>query len=308
MNYPLPVSNIYPIYNNFVRYLEKKKNHQKKEEDDLLISMYIYPAPHIFEVLFNGFSADKKVRYINTLTEYSEDDIRTLIQQIEQKNITDICKRSLNRCFKFLSINEMPDIYIMIGDYTSPAECYIINGKPTIIIFIEFFSDIQLNQKSKEQRYYDARLKGINSLQIIIANQYARLILKQMEVLKNSFTGKLFENGFVSYFTKTIFPEISLAEHLFFTSSELEWCKRNQWFIKRELSVYLHSEDVNIIKKYFLINDRNDNKWLPKRLGCYVGYRIIEEYFKKVYTVSIRDLITLSRTNVISTSEYLNTR
>ncbi len=241
---------------------------------------------------------------------YKKDESVSLIEQIEKddslRRIVSICRESINRCFERLPMKGIPDIYLWIGNYTSPAECSVINGKPAIIISLEFFTDIE-TEAAKYHAYFKSRCNGIeNSIPIIIANQYCSLILHRTGILGKAFLYKLYEMGLAAYSSKEIFPEIPLSSHLFITSAELEWCRRNEWFLKREIKPYLQSKDDNIINRFFSVSENNNGKWFPDRTGCFTGYRIIEEYLKKAYTLTVRDLITESPVEVVARSRFFN--
>lgn len=301
-----PRTQVHTLYKDFSKYVSVSNSSNKEDKHQLLNSFYIEPNKDFFEYIFK-ISSVKPYKITDRLLSYIKADVLSLITQIKQDNVTDICKKSINHCFELLPMNKMPDIYLWIGPYAFPGESSIIDSKPAIIISLEYFTDFHSLQFSKDQEYYKTRMHEMKkSIPIIIANRYARLILKQMGVVKESFFAKLFETGFATYFSREIFPHISLSSHLFISEAELEWCRRNEWYLKRELKPYLQSANKKIIGKYFSIKIGTNNRWLPNMAGSFTGYRIIEEHLKKVHTLTIRDLITESQANLVTKSSFFN--
>jgi len=297
-----PQIKIHLIYESLKNILNDEKSNNEKLE--LITTNYLTAQNDFIDVI----PSINKNRLIKKLSNYSKDITIDLINKVGQENIVKVCKESIKKCFEKLPMNKIPEIYLWIGDYSFLSESVIINGDPSIIISLEFFSDTQLSKSiNKEQKDFKTRIGRIqDTIPVIIATQYAHLILKQVGTLENTFNNKLFEAGFISYFSAVTFPEKSLGSHLFITAAELDWCKRNEWFLTREIKPYLNSNIKKDIKRFFSINSKRNTDWLPNRLGYYVGYRIIEEYFKKNHTITLRDLITESYANLVTSSNFFN--
>ena len=282
-----PKIKVYPIYKNLKTIISKK---YLSDEDERLI---------------DSLQLINKSRFIKKVVTYKKNDFWELSQKLVDENIIETCRESIKRCFESLPMNKMPLIYLFMGDYSFLSDNILIQDNPSIVISLEFFVNIKLLRKNKNQTFYKIRLQGLkNSIPIIIANEYARLALKQMGILKNSFCDNLYIAGFASYFSKLVFPEYPLNFHLFITEKELEWCLRNEWFLKKRLKPYLYSKKKDDIKSYFLINSKSNDKWFPDRLGFFAGYRIIEEFLHNKYTSTLRDLVSESPFELVPRSSY----
>lgn len=300
-----PESKIYPIYKDFGHFMEAAEGKLKKERYNLLNYHYIKPNKLVVEEIFKVSSLDQKA-VVDRLISYKKDEYESLIKLLEKHNITKLCKESINRCFDVLPMSKIPSVYLWVGPFSFSGFWMVLDGKPAIIVSLELWADNQLLQ-IPYQTYFQNRSNGINiDIPLIIANRYCHLVLHQAGIIRSSLLDKLFEKGLATYFCQTVFPDYPLSSHLFFTSAELEWCQRNEWFLKREIKYYLHSQDPDIINRYLSFNDNKKDKWFPDRVGYFVGYRIIEEYFKNMYNLNIRDLISESPPEVVRKSSYFN--
>lgn len=302
-NFSQPKIKVYPLYQGLKTILRKENSNDGTKKIRLIDSKYLTAKKD----LNDSFPSINKNEFIKIITTYNRNDFLELTQKIKNENILEISKESIKRCFENLPMNKMPVIYLWIGDYSFLSESAMIQGTPSIIISLEFFANFKLSQKNKKQCYYNTRLHELkNSIPAIIANEYARGILKQKGISKNSFSDNLYEAGFATYFSKRVFPEFPLSYHLLITELEVEWCKRNEWFIKRELEPHIFGKNKSKVYTYFSNNCKTKNGWLPNRLGFYAGYRVIEEFLNHRYASTFRDLINESPFEVIPKSGFFN--
>jgi len=300
-----PEPKIYPAYKDFGRFLEAAEGKSKKEKYNLLNDYYINSNKMVFEELSKVSSLDQKA-IIDRLISSKKDEYESLIEQVKRQNIIKLCKESINRCFEVLPLKRAPSLYLSIGSSDIISMGRFINNKPVIIIFLELWADVQ-SSRTPYQTYFKNRSNSLlNDIPLTIANQYSHIVLYKAGVLGKSFLDKLIEEGLSTYFSRMMFPDYPFSSHLFFTSAELEWCQRNEWFLKREIRPYLQSLDSDIINRYFFFNDSKKDKWFPDRVGYFVGYRIIEEYLENEYTLTISDLISESPQEIVRMSRYFN--
>lgn len=296
---------VYSIYNDFGNFLEEAEGKEKGKKRNLLNNLYINPNKRVLEELFKASSLDQKT-IVNRLISYNKDGYESLIEKVKKHNIKNLCKESIIRCFEILPLNKIPSVYLWIGPSIFSGGWMFLDNEPAIIISLEFWANIQSSQTTYRS-YFQNRCDGLkSSIALTIANQYCHIVLHQAGILRESLLDKLYEKGLASYFSRMVFPDYPLSSHIFFNSTELEWCQRNEWFLKREIMHYLHSQDTDIVNRYLSFNDNKKDKWFPDRVGYFVGYRIIEEYLKKECTLTIRDLINESPQEVDLKSGYFN--
>ena len=300
-----PEPKIYSMHKDFSRFLEASEGKSKREKHDLLNEYYINPNKKMFEELFKVSSLDQKTA-VDRLISSKKDEYESLIEQARKQNIIKLCSESISRCFEALSLSKIPSLYLWIGPSEFSSTWKILDGKPALIISLEFWADVQ-SSRTPYQAYFQNRSNGlINDIPLAIANQYCHIVLNKAGVLGKSLLDKLIEEGLSTYFSRMVFSDYPLSSHFFFTAAELEWCQRNEWFLKREIRPYLQTPDSSSINRYLSFSDNKKEKWFPDRVGDFVGYRIIEEYLKNEYTLTINDLITESPREIIRMSRYFD--
>ncbi len=237
---------VHHVYKGYASYPRENESVRKGKGRRLPGASYKNLHKKFFESLSDTLSSDEGT-VIESPARFKEDRLSRWTNNIQKSapRMAAICRESVSRCFDKLPVNEMPDIYLWTGNHTFPVECVIVSGKPAVVLFLEYFGGVHAHGQLEGSTYYDNI--GIHeitkSVPVLIASQYARLILKQIGVLRDSFLSKLIESGFASYFSNWVFPEIPLSAHLGISSAELEWCFRNEWFLKREMQPYLQSRD-----------------------------------------------------------------
>jgi hypothetical protein len=88
----------------------------------------------------------------------------------------------------------------------------------------------------------------------------------------------VYSEGFATALTAELYPQYSLAEHLWFGNGYDDWladCRRHEPAVRAELLANLDSEDDQVLRRFLMVTD--DESPFPSRIGYFVGTRILQE-------------------------------
>ncbi|MFF0268648.1 hypothetical protein [Kribbella sp. NPDC004536] len=86
----------------------------------------------------------------------------------------------------------------------------------------------------------------------------------------------VYSEGFATALTAELFPQYSLAEHLWFGPGYDEWfadCRRHEAAARAEILANLDSEDEDVSRRFLTLSGESA---FPQRIGYYVGTRFIQ--------------------------------
>lgn len=120
---------------------------------------------------------------------------------------------------------------------------------------------------------------------------------------KNNLLNSMIYQGRTLYFISRTCPELPDTLLFDFTERQLKWAQEYEsdvWGYMIEQK-HLFSTDRLIIQKY--IGDGPFNSYLgkdsPGKLGCFLGYRIVDEFMNKNSDVTLKDLMKMKNGQVI---------
>lgn len=125
----------------------------------------------------------------------------------------------------------------------------------------------------------------------------------------NDMLSNMIYQGKLLYFSQLMAPEMNDTLRIGFSAAQLKWCVENEakiwsFFIEQKL---LYSKTPGIYMKF--INDGNSTNGFPKeapaKLGCYIGWQIVQSYMESNHTVELEQLLDNNNAqNILSNSKY----
>ncbi|RZU01434.1 hypothetical protein EV645_8265 [Kribbella rubisoli] len=87
----------------------------------------------------------------------------------------------------------------------------------------------------------------------------------------------IYSEGFATALTAELFPQYTLAEHLWFGPGYDDWladCQRQEAAARAAILGNLDSEDDDVIRRFLTLSGKSE---FPQRIGYYVGTRLIQD-------------------------------
>ncbi len=248
---------VHSLYKDFFKFLERITPHSDKWA--LYNTYYYKPHKEFLDAYFPHFTLinfsnlKERVEAINP-SDYSL--IKNLITSCPPELLA---AEAYERCVRIVSSRYQPAVFLMIGFFSPDA--FVINFKeqPIICFGMERFKDFSL-------------------FKVLFAHEYAHFLL-------NSSSGGvpedkklkwlLISEGLGTHFSKLVFPEYGITDHLFFRRDRLNWCQKNESRLK---DIYLSGKysSQQLIDFY---KKGNPELNLPPLAGKYIGYKAIKKYF-----------------------------
>ncbi|MBC3757070.1 gliding motility lipoprotein GldB [Hyunsoonleella sp. SJ7] len=153
--------------------------------------------------------------------------------------------------------------------------------------------------------------KNFEAKQIVVdlASEYAGRYIYQPQ--RKTLLDEMVYFGKQLYFKDIMLPNVSEAERIGYSESELEWARANEhyvwrYFVEREL---LYSADTKLpsrfinpapFSKFYLEEIDTDS---PGRLGQYIGWQIVRAYMKN-NEVSVKDMLQMKPEDIFNNSKF----
>ncbi|WP_427894087.1 hypothetical protein ACQHIV_13150 [Kribbella sp. GL6] len=86
----------------------------------------------------------------------------------------------------------------------------------------------------------------------------------------------IYSEGFATALTAELFPQYSIAEHLWFGPGYDDWladCRRHDAAARAEILANLDSDEDEVIRRFLTLSGESE---FPQRIGYYVGMRFIQ--------------------------------
>ncbi len=125
----------------------------------------------------------------------------------------------------------------------------------------------------------------------------------------NDMLSNMIYQGKLLYFLELTTPDINDTIRLGYTANQLQWCDDNEakvWSFLIEQKL-LFNKTPGIFMKF--INDGNSTNGFPKeapaKLGCYIGWRIIQSYMQENGNITLEQLLLNNDAqNILNNSKY----
>jgi hypothetical protein len=118
----------------------------------------------------------------------------------------------------------------------------------------------------------------------------------------------LIYEGKILFLIRILLPNETLENLSGFTTSQLEWCAKNEknMWVALQQSKHLYSKEVNIIAKYTreAPNTPFFSEDSPGRAAAWTGYRIVESYMEKNPKVTVPNLMLKTKAQEVLRGAY----
>jgi hypothetical protein len=261
---------IFSLYRDFFEFLDQKSFLAEKWKT----YHFMYYQPHR-EFLGTYF------------THFPLLDTRSLRQRVEAIKMSDysilrhlisICppEKMVNetyvKCSKIMPPEEEPDVYLFIGFFSPDGFVMNYKKKPVICFGLERFKDFEL-------------------LKILFVHEYAHFLLNQEreEIPEEKrFQWLIISEGVAVYLSLQAFPNRKFSDHLLFTNDKLNWCQKNESYMREKyFSKKLTSQEL--INLYI---QGDPNLDIPPRVGRYLGFQAVHKYVDHKAKSGIKDLLS----------------
>lgn len=125
----------------------------------------------------------------------------------------------------------------------------------------------------------------------------------------NDMLSNMIYQGKELYFSQALAPDMDDTIRTGYTSNQLQWVRENEskiwsFFIEQKL---LYNKSPGIYMKF--INDGNSTNGFPKeapaKLGCYIGWQIVQSYMDANRNISLEQLLNNNDAQkILSNSKY----
>lgn len=252
----------------------------------------------------------KNPQMIASLKGYlSDPTIQDLYKDVQKQypNIDDL-KRELTAAFKQYLTHfpdaVIPDIYTVVPglDFSSPS---VFGYEDNLFICLDMYM-------GKDYKYYS--LAGMPKFiaarcdkKYIATDCFSQGLCYQHLPDKTpvSALDNMILAGKKLFFTQTIFPEKSEQDILKYSEEQYQWAKKHeaavwQYLIEKN---YLYSKDEDVIRRLidetpFTRDFGNDS---PGRMGCYMGWRIVQSYMQNHPETTLSELMANTKSQDILT-------
>ena len=261
---------IFSLYRDFFEFLDQKSFPAEKWKTYL--SVYYQPHREFLRTYFTHFpllnthSLRQRVEAIK-ISDYST--LRHLISICPPEKIVN---EAYVRCINIMPSEEEPDVYLFVGFFSPDGFVMNYKKKPVICFGLERFKDFEL-------------------LKILFVHEYAHFLLNQEREdipEEKRFQWLIISEGVAVHLSLRAFPNRKLSDHLLFTNDKLNWCQKNDSYMREKyFSRKLTSQEL--INLYI---QGDPNLDIPPRVGRYLGFQAVQKYVDHRAKSGIKDLLS----------------
>jgi hypothetical protein len=261
---------IFSLYRDFFEFLDQRSFPAEKWETYQF--MYYQPHQEFLGTYFMHFPLLDTSSLRQRVEAIKKSDYSILRHLISVCPPEKMVNEAYMKCCKIMPPEEEPDIYLFIGFFSPDGFVMNYKKKPVICFGLERFKNFEL-------------------LKILFVHEYAHYLLNQEreEIPKEKrFHWLIISEGMAVYLSHLAFPDRKLSDHLLFTNDKLNWCQRNESYMREKyLSRELTSQEL--IDLYIQGNDGFD---IPPRVGRYLGFQAVQKYVDHDAKSGIKDLLS----------------
>jgi hypothetical protein len=200
----------------------------------------------------------------------------------QQGSIISVCppepilKEAYKRCTGIVPSKRKPDVYLFIGFFSPDGFVMDFKGKPIICFGLE-------------------RFKDFDWLKILFAHEYTHYLLNlsRGEVPEDEkFKWLLLSEGMCTFFSQLAIPEYKLPDHFLFQRDRLNWCQKNEPFLRK---IYC-SGKYSTQQLFDFYKNGNSELDLPPRAGKYLGFLAVKNYLGQHKNKDMNSLVNDNKT------------
>lgn len=191
-----------------------------------------------------------------------------LLALLKSYDLESMCTETLKRCSSILRWAEEPTVYLIVGFFSPDGFVLPVENRIVIGIGLE-------------------RYRSFSNLPVVLAHECChymqRLCIQQQD--NRTLWEAMLSEGICIAFSKMVFPERPLTEHLGIPRGRLNWMRANEKLIWEAIKPALNSTGKDAIEQY-LYGVTADNglrtvaRDIPGKAGLYMGFRIAEKFLK----------------------------
>lgn len=263
---------IHSTYKDFIRFLDRLN----ESEDQWEAYQKYYLHPHKDFLLnywrhFQGIGIEAIKERVGRIKDGHYSNLKTLLAQ---ENPEEIVENTLTRCKQIIVPPYEPDIYLIVGFFSSEGFVIGFRNKPIIGISLE-------------------RFKDFNLLDIVFAHEYAHWLtscLRNVDSSAATLGNKLLREGLAFVFSKLAFPNKPLYKNLFLSRATLNWCIANEEHL---LAIAKSKINSTAAASNFFRLGANESG-IPPRAGNYISYKLVEQYLSNQGRENLKKLFSLT--------------
>jgi hypothetical protein len=262
--------NIFSLYRDFFEFLDQKSFLAEKWKT--YRSIYYQPHREFLRAYFTLFplldthSLRQRVEAIN-MSDYAM--LRDLISFCPPEKMV---SEAYEKCSEIMPPKEEPDVYLIMGFFSPDGFVMNYKNKPVICFGLERFKNFEL-------------------LKILFVHEYAHFLLNQerKEIPEEKkFQWLIISEGVAVSLSLQTFPNRKLSDHLLFTNDKLNWCQKNESYMREKC----FSKNLTAQELIDLHIQGDPNLDIPPRVGRYLGFKAVQKYVDHEAKSGIKDLLS----------------
>jgi hypothetical protein len=208
-----------------------------------------------------------------------------LLGRIDGYDVDASVQRGYRQALQLLRPRTEMDLYVCVGLELSNAFMVMVEEKPAVGVALEaygrlfgttFVSFDDLLHVIPHELCHAVRASDTDSpLRCFFQGEDPARAMKQILMHE-----MVIEEGLACWTGAAAAPELPLSQTLFYSPEDFRWCEENEGRLRDEFEV---CKDLPLgnegFTRWFGIGPENGN--LPPRAGYFLGYRLMERYFRK---------------------------
>ncbi len=243
------------LYQDFLRFIGALAAGEG-EAWSLYSKYYLTPNRSVLEAWWEQCLGLPTATWVDRVRRVRPQEYELLHQVIDEGDIQEMARDSLDRCQGVVSLRPEPEVYFLVGFFSPEGFAFTVDGEWAIGIGME-------------------RLTSSRLMPVLVAHECAHCYRRRLGKSR-TLGDRLVEEGFAVELAARAFPERPQAEHLLMRPGQVAALRDYEAELWRHISPHLGSEEPEISKK-LLYGLPERGKW-PGRAGVYLGWRVVSEF------------------------------
>lgn len=194
-----------------------------------------------------------------------------LLSLLRSYDLEAVCRSTVQKCSSLLRWIDEPTVYLMVGFFSPDGFVIPVEDRPVVGIGLE-------------------RYESFRNLPVILAHECCHYMQHLQSARPDEYTvgESMLREGICIAFSRMVFPDRPLTEHLGMSRGRLNWMRANEELIRCAIEPALKLTGRDAIRQYLYgvlhIPDkmaadgsRTPISAGPNRSGLYIGFRMAEE-------------------------------
>jgi len=207
-------------------------------------------------------------------------DYSHLVSLLRSCDLESVCFSALQKCSRLLQWDDEPMVYLMVGFFSPDGFVITVDGKPVIGIGLE-------------------RYRSFRNIPVMLAHECCHYMQCLAEIPVDGWIDRctvgeaMLREGICVAFSRMVFPERPLTEHLGMSRGRLNWMRANEKLIWQTMEPALNLMGRDAIQQYLY------GAASSGRGGLYIGFRIAEEFLISSPERNIKTLLGIGPEEVL---------